>query len=372
MAALAAMQLVATAAAAQALAAQLIAAAQALVAAQALTVAPPTSPPRRRRRRRHRPVGQPGLGSSSEEFSIVTPEECIATPEEFIATPEEFSMGIATPEEFCMGNASPVWSSIPNSLGLFAAAPGLDISACFYETTAPGLDTSACFYEPRPAAYKDAAISAPGLDISACSIAPGLDISAGFNDISNISWGLDECAEKNHEFSFSFNSPEEFCIATPEEPSSPGIFQGAPASMPGDAPDEPSSAARRRQAAWRLTAAAPGLDISNISNISCGLDESAYEPPGLLERFFWDRVMRELLQHHSETSIAATSAEDCLRTAFGFETPISASSAARFLRNVQSVCESDFAEPVCESDDDVASNISWNSCGHDIESTVNE
>ena len=160
MAALAAMQLVVTAAAAQALAAQLSVAtlalaqaslaAQALVAALALTVAPPfssqrpptrrargarlatvdaalplaqTSPPRRRRRRRHRPVGQPGLGSSSEEFSIATPEECIATPEEFFVTPEEFSMGIATPEEFCMGNASPVWSSIPNSLGLFTAAP---------------------------------------------------------------------------------------------------------------------------------------------------------------------------------------------------------------------------------------------------------
>ena len=173
-----------------------------------------------------------------------------------------------------MGNASPVWSSIPNSLWLFAAAPGLDISAWFYETTPArrhGFNAAA-----EPAAYKDAAISAPG------------------------------------------------------------------------------------------------LDISNISNISCGLDESTYEAPGLLERFFWNRVMRELLQHHSETSVAATSAEDCLRTAFGFETPISASSAARFLRNVQSVCESDFAEPVCESDDDVASNISWNSCGHDIESTVNE
>ena len=43
-----------------------------------------------------------------------------------------------------------------------------------------------------------------------------------------------------------------FSIATPEESSSPGIFQGAPASIPGDAPDERSSA----------FAAAPGLDIS--------------------------------------------------------------------------------------------------------------
>ena len=62
-----------------------------------------------------------------------------------------------------------------------------------------------------------------------------------------------------------------------------------------------------------------------------------------------------------------TSAVDFLHTAFGFETSISASSAARFMRNVQSVCESNIAEPVCESDDtildDLASNVSWNSCG---------
>ena len=68
-----------------------------------------------------------------------------------------------------------------------------------------------------------------------------------------------------------------------------------------------------------------------------------------------------------ETSRAATSAVDFLHTAFGFETSISASSAARFMRNVQSVCESNIAEPVCESDDsildDLASNVSWNSCG---------
>ena len=63
----------------------------------------------------------------------------------------------------------------------------------------------------------------------------------------------------------------------------------------------------------------------------------------------------------------STSAVDFLHTAFGFETSISASSAARFMRNVQFVCESNIAEPVCESDDsildDLASNVSWNSCG---------
>ena len=67
---------------------------------------------------------------------------------------------------------------------------------------------------------------------------------------------------------------------------------------------------------------------------------------------------------HNELS----SAEEFLSSAFSFDTAgFNASSAAIFLRNVQSVCESDIAEQVCEPEDgafdDQASNVSWNSCG---------